>query len=498
MSVRAIVGILLAALSGNAQPLGTFTLTGSMITSRFQHTATLLVTGKVLIAGGLQSSLASSSFLASAELFDPSSGIFRATGNMTTARAGHTATLLADGKVLITGGLAAFDGFGSASTLATAELYDPGTGTFTATGNMVQGRAVHAATLMGNGKVLVAGNGNYRTSAKTYMAELYDPLTQTFSSLGPLSLNATQLTLLPNGNVLVQGADSSGRLSALIYDPNTGAFSPTGPAGIPVFDFPPRNAGLLINGKVLDIDLDDGDDPTNVASIYEPSAGTFAEETMAEVRWNASATTLSDGTVLIAGGGESASFWAVGAATGAEIYDPIADRFSVTGSLAGSRDRHTATLLPDGTVLVAGGWGYFAGTPWGYRAGTLADAEIYHPNVTVPAPVLLSLPGNIQGSGAILHGATQQAVTADSPAVAGEAIEIYGTGLIDRSVIPPQIAIGGTTAEVLWFGKAPGYDRLNQINVRVPSGVAPNDAVPIWMNYLNRPSNEVTLSVRGQ
>ena len=493
MSVGAIVGILLAALCANAQSSGTFTATGSMITSRQQHTATLLATSKVLITGGVQLVAPQpGSVLASAELYDPSTGTFSATGSMISPRAGHTATLLADGKVLIAGGFAAIGVVGVADpTLTTAELYDPATGTFTRTGDMIQGRAFHAATLMGNGKVLIAGNGN---SNALYVAELYDPLTQTFSSLGPLSLNATQLTQLGNGNVLVQGAnsqgaDSLGYLSAVLYDPNTGAFSPTGPSRIPsYFDFPPRNAGLLINGKVLDIDLDDGcDDPIDVAAIYDPSEGIFTAETMTAWRRNASVTTLSDGTVLIAGGGVSANFWEVGAATGAEIYDPITDRFTVTGSLAGSREEPTATLLPDGTVLVAGGWRYLV--------GSVSDAEIYHPSILIPPPMLVSVSGIGPGSGAILHAATQQLVSPDNPAVAGEALEIYGTGLLDGAVIPPQVAIGGHAAEVLFFGKAPGYPGLNQINVVVPKGVGPGPAVTVRLNYMSRPSNQVTIAL---
>jgi uncharacterized protein (TIGR03437 family) len=140
------------------------------------------------------------------------------------------------------------------------------------------------------------------------------------------------------------------------------------------------------------------------------------------------------------------------------------------------RSYHAAALLKDGRVLIAGGV-YQNGTLDG--GGTLSSAELYRPPVLVPAPVLLSLSGDGRGQGAIWHAETGQIASSQNPAVAGEVLSMYTTGLGDGNMIPPQVVIGSRLAEILFFGNAPGYPGFNQVNVRVPSSVAPGSAVPL-------------------
>jgi hypothetical protein len=470
MRIRTVAGILLAALSANAQSPGTFTTVGNMITPRSGHTATLLPDGKVLIAGGtvdidvVNFKVNNITATATAELFDPLAGTFTPTGNMATARAGHTATLLPNGTVLIAGG--------AASSVLSAEIYDPPVGTFTSTGNLSMNRGGHHAILLPNGTVLIAG-GNGDGDIAT---EIYDPSTGTFSVGG--RTNSYTATLLANGKVLITGI-----LEGQLYDPATGAVVSTAP--MTDWQTIPK-AALLMNGKVLvagDAETDVGG-PYNFAELYDPVTATFARTGPTTTpRTYHTTTLLPDGRVLLTGGL---------AALSAEIYDPIAGAFAWAGDMSVIRFAHTATLLNDGKVFIAGGSGD-TGTG-SYKP--ISSTEIYTPQLPVRGPMLFSLSGDAKGPGAILHTSTQQIVTESNPAVAGEALEIYGSGLIDGSVIPPQVAIGGRAAEVLWFGNAPGYSGLNQINVRVPVGVAPGPTVPVRLNYLGRPSNQVTIGVQ--
>lgn len=440
-----------------------------MITWRVFHTATLLNDGRVLIAGG---NGGDSLNLASAEIYDPATGAFTQMGSMIAPRAGHTATLLANGKVFIAGG----------GPTHLAELYDPGTGTFSPAGVLTGG--VSTATLLSNGKVLLVG-GNADLSVQD-ATELYDPDTGSFTAAGNevFGEGVPWATLLGNGAVFLAPVGSSG---AELFDPASGKFRPAGVAN--------RNeailtANLLVNSKVLVTEgAPECDYAGTHAQLYDPITDAFsATGSLVRGRCFATPASLSDGTVLISGNwdGTCADF------AGPEIYDPASGTFSQTGAMVvAGRYSHTATLLKNGTVLIAGGLGVTT-SPCGNSYPTLA--EVYTPNSVAPPPVLLSVSEG--GQGAILHGSTQQLVSPGNPAVAGEALEIYGTGLIDGALIPPQVAIGGLMAEVLFFGKAPGYENLNQVNVRVPIGIASSSQVSVQMNYLSRPSNEVSISVQ--
>lgn len=320
-----------------------------MTASRAGHTATLLPNGKVLIAGGF---VGNGSGLSSAEVFDPATNAFTAIENMTVARASHTATLLRDGKVLIAGGY-------NGAYLDSAELYDPSTGKFIPAGKLVTPRSGQVATLLNNGQVLLAGGVG---TGWTFLAdaELYDPNTQTFTATGGMTTarESHTATLLRDGSVLIAGGHK-GRRSAItiyasteIYNPAGGTFTAAGNLTVKRHK---HDAALLADGRVLIVggsDERDGRDGSAYrnAEIFNPASGTFTsvKSNMNAPRYKLQGTAilLKNGKVLIAGG-----------ANRAEVFDPTTNSFSAAyGNMGMELLFSTATLLNNGQVLITGGY----------------------------------------------------------------------------------------------------------------------------------------------
>ncbi len=341
-----------------------FCPTGNLTTLRRENTVTLLPNGKVLILGGLNSNTVSAALaLNTAELFDPATGVFTATGSMTAPRDLATATVLPNGKVLVVGGYDA-----TSATLTSAELYDPATGVFTATGSMSVPRQEHTATLLPNGRVLIAGGVKWAFPTTFYAsAEIYDPATGQFTLTG--TMNSAHVdhtaTLLSNGKVLVASGEGSTNpdasnqqitLSAELYDPSTGTFTPTGSMTIGRFN---QAATTLSDGRVVitggyaDVNTRTA---TASAELYDPSTGTFSPTgTMNVARAEHTSTLLPNGTVLIGGGFSSAGFFSGVQLSTAEIYNPLSGNFKGLANMAFAHSRIVAPLLPNGAVLLASG-----------------------------------------------------------------------------------------------------------------------------------------------
>ncbi len=252
-------------------------------------------------------------------------GTFSPTGSLTAARSGQTATLLRDGRVLVAGGGYCGDAEHS-GIWASAELYDPATGTFSPTGSMSKPREAHTATLLADGRVLITGG---------------------ITGQSPAASLPVRACVVPDG----QPTSADVLASAELYDPATGRFSKTG--SMSVFR-DQHTATLLKDGRVLVVGGGgEGYDSRTEVELYDPGTGRFSRTgSLKRGRWLHTATLLDDGRVLIAGGrSPSGSVYAA-----AELYDPATGKFSSAGSMSEGRQQHTATLLADGRVLIAGGY----------------------------------------------------------------------------------------------------------------------------------------------
>jgi hypothetical protein len=323
----------------------------SLITARYNHTATLLLSGKVLVTGGASTT----GVLASAELYDPLTNTWTGAGTLAAARQNHTATLLNSGKVLIAGG-------NNGSTYPTsAELYDPATNSWSSAGPLTAGRYNHTATFLpSSGKVLVVGgiNTSYLSSA-----ELYDPTTNAWTSAGSMATprySHTATYMSATSKVLITGGNYGGQLSsAEQYNPATNTWTSAAGMGTARQD---HTAIQLPSGKVLITggyytywyDDETGNVTEYLASTqtYDPSNNTWASTSnMGQLRYRHAATLLASGKVLVTGGRTSSG----GYHLATEAYDPNGNSWTDVGNMPSARSNHTATLLSSGRVMVIGG-----------------------------------------------------------------------------------------------------------------------------------------------
>jgi hypothetical protein len=341
------IGVADAAFRAAVSPkshLGAITSGAPMLNPRSGQSATLLPDGKVLIAGGMRRN---QDFYKSAELYDPATGKFQATGDMAERRVGHLAVLLRSGKVLVAGGWSGHTGTDS------AELYDPATGAFTTIAKMTARRGRPCATMLANGDVLITGGVDHDGPGGTLAsAEIFRAATLTFQPTGAMhhARVGQTATLLTNGKVLIAGGKGDSlTASAELYDPKTGTFTETGSLMTARYK---HTAGLLPDGRVLIAGGSNEHDWTgnlSSAEVYDPNMGKFSQTSAlndARFKLPDAAVQLRDGKLLVAGGSMEA-----------EVFDPSSGKFLVVPGEMDDRWHYiTETKLRDGSVLLAGGY----------------------------------------------------------------------------------------------------------------------------------------------
>lgn len=353
----------LHTISVHASPPGTWTATGNMTQARYRFSGVLLPSGKVLVASS------------GADLYDPTSGTFTATGSLLLGRTYFHAALLADGQVLAAGGNI------GVNPTAEAELYNPATGTWSATGSLNLKRENYALAVLPNGDVLIAGGATAeRFLGVTKTVEIYNPSTGTFTRANPMNVarQGATATLLPNGKVLVAGGsqfiNADALTSAELFDPSTGLWTLTGNMNVRRAQ---HTATLLsVNDLVLVAGGGDGYQfYTNTAELYNSATGTWSlTGSMSTNRFGHASVQLPDGQVLAAGGQSTENLGCPPCGnllSSAELYDPLSGTWIPAGNMNSVREYQFAILLPNGKVLEAGG-GILTG-------GATASADLYQP-----------------------------------------------------------------------------------------------------------------------
>ena len=380
-----------------------WTNAGTMNIVRYDGaTGTLLANGQVLVAGGS----GGQGPIPNAEIFDPSNRVWINASNMASSRFYHTATLLANGKTLIVGGYTTL----SFTTTGSTEVYDPTTGIWTTNEFVHTARAEHTATTLHNGKVLIAGGRN--AGGTVSIAEIFDPTTGKWTETGALNTPrfAHTAVLLPNGKVLIAGGYDyvNGMLSSSeLYDPATGVWSYTGGMAVPRMG---HTMTLLTNGGVM------AAGGFNFGGVTYPDESELFDSTFTWMWWANgtlhtprryhTATLLPDGRVLLAGGD------AGNADVKEELFDPTTSTWNITDSMTYGRSSHVATLLPDGRVLVAAG---------GAGVAELFDPGMHDTNGVQPQIFSITSSVNL-GSSLVLTGA-QFGCTSGVPLVQLQSLE---------------------------------------------------------------------------
>jgi N-acetylneuraminic acid mutarotase len=352
--------------------VGLWSRAAGLVTGREEHTATLLRNGDVLVTGGRDGS---NNVLASAELYHPATNRWTPSASMAASRYDHTATLLPNGNVLVLGGLAGPLPFGS---LASSELYDPTANSWSAAAPMILSRARHTATLLADGRVLVVGGlslvvreGGLVPSQVTD-AEIYDPAANRWSTTGPMGFSRLDHTAvrLADGRVLVAGGEGEGPVlnSTEIYDPTTNRWISAAPMAVGRRG---HTATLLPDGDVLVVGGIGSTPDLETLSlrsgeIYDPRTNLWVTvASTAEVHVEHTATLLDNEVVLVLG---------LSGGSRPEVYDLAHNTWSIAGPLM-DRDHHTATRLGNGKVLIVGG-----------GIESLDTVLLYDPNGVTPVP----------------------------------------------------------------------------------------------------------------